>query len=45
MTSWVDQGVMSKVQRNKLIFIETRDRGEISVALSNYFKACPQAMM
>lgn len=40
VTSWVDQGIMSKVQRNKLIFIETRDRGEISMALHNYFKAC-----
>eukprot|EP00731_Ephydatia_muelleri_P027476 Em0019g349a len=40
VTSWVDHGIMSKVQRNKLIFIETRDRGEISMALHNYFKAC-----
>ena len=39
VTSWVDHGIMSKVQRNKLIFIETRDRGEISMALHNYFKA------
>ena len=34
---WVEQGIMSKVQRNKLVFIETRDSGEISVALKNYF--------
>ena len=37
MSSWVEQGIMSVVQRNKLVFIETRDSGEISVALSNYF--------
>lgn len=37
MSSWVEQGVMSVVQRNKLVFIETRDSGEISLALSNYF--------
>ena len=28
---------MSRVQRNKLVFIETRDSGEISLALKNYF--------
>ena len=35
---WVDQGIMSKVQRNKLVFIETRDSGEITLALRNYFQ-------
>ena len=35
---WVDQGIMSKVQRNKLVFIETRDSGEITLALKNYFQ-------
>ena len=34
---WMEQGIMSKVQRNKLVFIETRDSGEISMALRNYF--------
>ena len=29
---------MSRVQRNKLVFVETRDGGEISLALKNYFK-------
>ena len=29
---------MSKVQQNKLVFFETRDSGEISLALQNYFK-------
>ena len=28
---------MSSVQRNKLVFIETRDAGEVSLALTNYF--------
>ena len=37
MSSWVDQGIMSKIQRNKLVFIETRDSGEIALALKNYF--------
>lgn len=31
---------MSVIQRHKLVFIETRDSGEISLALSNYFAAC-----
>lgn len=37
MSSWIDQNIMSRIQRNKLVFIETRDSGEISLALSNYF--------
>ena len=45
VTSWVDQGIMSKVQKNKLIFIETRDRGEISLALHNYFKVCQPTVL
>jgi DNA excision repair protein ERCC-2 len=28
---------MNRIQRNKLVFIETRDSGEISLALKNYF--------
>lgn len=31
---------MSIIQRHKLVFIETRDSGEISLALRNYFAAC-----
>ena len=38
VSAWVDQGLMSKVQQNKLVFFETRDSGEISLALKNYFK-------
>ena len=38
MSAWVDQGLMNKIQQNKLVFFETRDSGEISLALKNYFK-------
>ena len=31
---------MSVIQRHKLVFLETRDSGEISLALKNYFSAC-----
>lgn len=40
VSSWVEQKIMAVVQRNKLVFIETRDSGEISAALKNYFTAC-----
>lgn len=37
---WNDQGVISSVQKNKLLFIETQDGAETSLALYNYQKAC-----
>ena len=37
VSAWVDQNIMNRIQRNKLVFIETRDSGEISLALKNYF--------
>ena len=37
VSSWIDQNIMSRIQRNKLVFVETRDSGEISLALANYF--------
>lgn len=37
VSSWIDQNIMNRIQRNKLVFVETRDSGEISVALANYF--------
>ena len=37
VSAWVDQNIMNRIQRNKLVFIETRDSGEISLALRNYF--------
>lgn len=39
VSSWVDQGIMNKVQANKLVFIETQDFIETSLALQNYHKA------
>lgn len=39
VSSWVDQGIMNKVQSNKLVFIETQDFVETSLALQNYHKA------
>jgi len=37
---WNDQGIISNVQKNKLLFIETQDGAETSLALYNYQKAC-----
>ena len=38
MHEWVDQGLMSKIQRNKLVFVETVDNAEMNMALNNYRK-------
>ena len=35
-----DQGVIDQIQRHKLLFIETQDAAETSLALLNYIKAC-----
>lgn len=37
---WHDQGVLTNVLRNKLVFIETQDGAETSIALDNYQKVC-----
>ncbi|XP_068684065.1 general transcription and DNA repair factor IIH helicase subunit XPD-like isoform X2 [Montipora foliosa] len=37
---WHDQGIISNIQRNKLLFIETQDAAETSLALYNYQQAC-----
>ncbi|EDO46754.1 predicted protein [Nematostella vectensis] len=37
---WHDQGIISNIQKNKLLFIETTDAAETSLALHNYQKAC-----
>ncbi|KAJ7357417.1 General transcription and DNA repair factor IIH helicase subunit XPD [Desmophyllum pertusum] len=37
---WHDQGIISNIQRNKLLFIETQDSAETSLALHNYQRAC-----
>jgi len=40
VVSWYEQGILENVQRNKLIFIETRDSAETSMALDKYHEAC-----
>ncbi|XP_046401434.1 general transcription and DNA repair factor IIH helicase subunit XPD [Ischnura elegans] len=40
VASWYDQGVIDSLQRHKLLFIETQDAAETSLALLNYIKAC-----
>ncbi|KAF7392632.1 general transcription and DNA repair factor IIH helicase subunit XPD [Vespula maculifrons] len=40
VAAWYDQGVVDQLQRHKLLFIETQDSAETSLALLNYIKAC-----
>ena len=40
VAAWYDQGVIEQIQRHKLLFIETQDAAETSLALINYIKAC-----
>ena len=40
VATWYDQGVIDDIQRHKLLFIETQDAAETSLALLNYIKAC-----
>jgi len=40
VASWYDQGVVDSLQRNKLLFIETQDAAETSLALLNYIRVC-----
>ncbi|XP_075239150.1 general transcription and DNA repair factor IIH helicase subunit XPD-like [Convolutriloba macropyga] len=40
ISNWYNQGILDNVQRHKLIFIETQDAVETSMALTNYHKAC-----
>ncbi|XP_071799505.1 general transcription and DNA repair factor IIH helicase subunit XPD-like [Asterias amurensis] len=40
VASWYEQGIIDNIQKNKLLFIETQDAAETSVALQNYYKAC-----
>eukprot|EP00053_Salpingoeca_punica_P015640 m.144471 g.144471 ORF g.144471 m.144471 type:complete len:764 (-) comp16769_c0_seq4:286-2577(-) len=37
---WHDKGIIDKISQHKLIFIETQDAVETSIALDNYRKAC-----
>lgn len=38
VSSWYDQGIIDRVLRYKLLFIETQDSAETSYALMNYVK-------
>ncbi|XP_065563934.1 general transcription and DNA repair factor IIH helicase subunit XPD-like [Artemia franciscana] len=40
VSAWYDQGVMNQLQRHKLVFIESQDAAETSLALVHYIKAC-----
>eukprot|EP00494_Astrolonche_serrata_P027701 UN27965 len=40
VTQWNDMKVLEKMQKHKLLFIETRDIVETSLALESYRKAC-----
>ncbi|KAJ3591231.1 hypothetical protein NHX12_009177 [Muraenolepis orangiensis] len=40
VASWYEQGILESIQRNKLIFIETPDAAETSMALEKYQEAC-----
>ena len=38
VASWYEQGIIDNIQKSKLLFIETQDSAETSVALQNYYK-------
>ncbi|CAG0898524.1 unnamed protein product [Cyprideis torosa] len=40
VASWYDQGIIDQIQKYKLLFIETQDAAETSLALLNYIKCC-----
>lgn len=40
IASWYEQGIIDSIQKNKLLFIETQDASETSLALNNYVRAC-----
>ncbi|XP_030073296.1 general transcription and DNA repair factor IIH helicase subunit XPD isoform X4 [Microcaecilia unicolor] len=40
VASWYEQGILENIQRNKLLFIETQDGAETSMALEKYQEAC-----
>lgn len=40
VAAWYEQGIIDQVQKHKLLFIETQDAAETSLALLNYQKAC-----
>lgn len=40
IASWYEQGIIDKILKYKLIFVETSDAHDTSIALLNYNKAC-----
>ncbi|VDO21825.1 unnamed protein product [Schistosoma margrebowiei] len=38
--SWYEQHIVEQIQRNKLLFVETQDAEETSLALAAYHRAC-----
>ncbi|KAI0210009.1 General transcription and DNA repair factor IIH helicase subunit XPD [Lamellibrachia satsuma] len=40
VAAWYEQGIIDQVQKHKLLFIETQDAAETTLALINYHKAC-----
>jgi DNA excision repair protein ERCC-2 len=38
VAAWYEQEVIDQIQRHKLLFIETQDAAETSLALLNYIK-------
>lgn len=40
VATWYEKGIIDSVQKYKLLFVETTDSGETSLALLNYRKAC-----
>lgn len=40
VNSWNDNGILKEIMQNKLVFIETQDVVETTLALDNYRKAC-----
>eukprot|EP00055_Hartaetosiga_balthica_P015491 m.91823 g.91823 ORF g.91823 m.91823 type:complete len:776 (+) comp8880_c0_seq2:139-2466(+) len=40
VTAWYDQGIMDEIRKRKLVFVETQDVVETSIALDNFQRAC-----
>ncbi|KAK2424144.1 RAD3 DNA-binding helicase protein [Trifolium repens] len=40
VNSWNENGILKKIMQHKLVFIETQDVVETTLALDNYRKAC-----
>ncbi len=38
VASWYEQGIIDSLQKKKLLFIETQDAAETSIALINYIQ-------